>query len=56
MEESYCSTKGKKIKYTTEYANTSDLETESKEPLRRVCEERDFDCLGKRCPLNRLEY
>lgn len=54
MATFFCSTKDKEIEYTTNYANTSDLEMESKEPLRRVCIDKDMDCLGKKCPLNRL--
>lgn len=52
MKKLFCSTKGKEIEYTQDYANTSDLEKESKEPLRKVCIDRDMDCCGKKCPLN----
>lgn len=55
MDKLFCSTKDKEIRYTNEYANTSDLEKNSKELLRRVCEDRDMDCFGKKCPLNRLD-
>lgn len=54
MEKIFCSTKDKEIEYTSNFANTSNLEAESKEPLRRVCKDKDMDCLGKKCPLNRL--